>query len=177
MKKIGLINTMIALVISVFSACEKSELPFDKAIEGTYVGTLTSTDSQKSKANKISTEDAVVEITKIENSMIEVHLYNAEFDTTFKLNYFEDMDFVRVCSIGDEFESNYGYRLKQDHISRGMMGHMQNNETEWMHHLNDEHQEGEEHFGGFDMQEQSFTYRVNLVDEGVSYSLQFWGKK
>lgn len=177
MKKIGLITTMITLIISVFSACEKSELPFDKAIEGTYVGTLISTDSQKSKTNKQSTKDAIAEITKIGNSTIQVHLNSVEIDTTFMLKYYEDMDNIWVCFTNDDFKDMYGHLLGQGHMPGGMMGDMHNNETEWMHHLDDEHQENDEHFGGFDMQDQSFGYRINLINGGAPYYLQFLGRK
>ena len=177
MKRNGLITIMITLMILVFGACEKSELPSDKTIEGTYVGTITNLDSQSSKANDEVLEDATAEITKIGDLMIKVHLSNAEIETTFVLNYFDDRDNVKVCLTGDDFENAYGYELMQDHISRGMMGHMQNNETEWMHHLNDEHQEGEEHFGGFDMLNHTFRYRFNLLDGGITKEFQFEGQK
>ena len=52
--------------------------------------------------------------------------------------------------------------LGQGHMNGGMMGDMQNNETEWMHHLNDEHQDGDEHFGGFDLQHHAFDYTFRM---------------
>jgi len=59
----------------------------------------------------------------------------------------------------------------------GVMGDLQNNETEWMHHLNDEHQEDDEHFGGFDMQHQTFGYHFIRTEEGLTYNMVFQGEK
>lgn len=178
MKKNGLITIMITLMIMVFTACEESELPSDVAIEGTYVGTVTNIDDILNDRTYAKLEEtAIAEITKIGNEMIQVHLYNVEMDTTFMLNYYEDMDNVNVCLTGNEFENMYGHMLGLGHTNGGMMNHMQNGETEWMHHLNDEHQEGDEHFGGFDMQNHTFRYRFNLLDEGISKEFQFEGQK
>ena len=43
-----------------------------------------------------------------------------------------------------------------------MHGNMQHNSSEWMQHLNNEHQEGDEHFGSFDMQHHSFNYTFRM---------------
>ncbi|MEZ2414987.1 hypothetical protein ACA086_08470 [Muriicola sp. E247] len=178
MKKIRLISVTIAMSLFVFTGCDRPELPYDNKIEGIYVGTITSPNGQSKEERKI-TEDAMAEITKIGNLMIEVHLFNSELDTTLILNYYDDMNFVRVCFTGDDFETAYGHRLSEDHISRGMMGHIQNNETEWMHHLNDEHQgDGdEEHFGEFDIQDHSFRYRFDRMVDGITTKLEFQGTK
>lgn len=178
MKKNGLITIMITLMIMVFWACEEAELPSDTAIEGTYVGTVTNIDSVLNDRTYAKMEEsAIAEIIKIGNEMIQVHLYNDEMDTTFMLNYYEDMYNINVCLTGDEFENMYGHMLGLGHTNGGMMNHMQNGETEWMHHLNDEHQESDEHFGGFDMLNHTFRYRFNLLDGGISKEFQFEGQK
>lgn len=177
MKKIGLATTIITIISMVFGACEKSELPSDKPIEGIYIGTITNLDNQKSKAYDNILEDATVEVIKIGNSMIEVQLYNTEMDTTFILNYFDNMDNVRVCLAGNDFKETYGHEFTPDHISRGMVGHIQNNETEWMHHLMDEHQPGDEHFGAFDTENNSFSYPFSRMEDGITQNMLFEGKK
>lgn len=176
MKKVALTLAITSLVL-LFGACEKSDLPSDYEIEGVYFGSITNLDIQNSQADDEVLEDATAEIIKIGNSMIEVHLYNAEIDTTFMLNYFGHMDNVKVCLTGDDFENFYGYQLREDHISRGMMGHLNNNETEWMHHLNDEHQEGEEHYGEFNMTNHTFHYPFKKMEGAVFQDLVFEGRK
>jgi hypothetical protein len=59
----------------------------------------------------------------------------------------------------------------------GMMGDRGEGESEWMHHMNDEHVNGDEHFGGFDMQEGSFTYSFKMMDGSSPYYLKFHGIK
>ncbi|MGM1056174.1 MAG: hypothetical protein ACQEWG_09850 [Bacteroidota bacterium] len=46
-----------------------------------------------------------------------------------------------------------------------------------MHHLKDEHQDSDDHFGGFEMQTNTFEYQLNMIDGINSYNLKFQGKK
>jgi len=117
------------------------------------------------------------EITKIRKNLIGVHLYNQALDTVFRLNYYHHRNSALVCLTGDDFENMYGHMLGQGHSGGGMMGHMQNNETERMHHLNDEHKEDDEHFGGFDTHNHTFGYRFSITQGKVTNYMQFRGKK
>lgn len=174
MKKIKLIITTVLSMV-VLAACEKSEDVSVQEIEGTYVGTLTGFDNTKSETAVSNNEDAIAEIRKTGKELIEVHLYSERMDTTFVLNYYEHNSSVLVCLTGDDFENMYGHMLGQGHIKGGMMGDMQNSETEWMHHLNDEHQDGDDHFGGFEMQTNTFEYQLNMMGGINSYNLKFEG--
>ena len=175
MKRIRLIAATTTLLF-VLAACDKSELISDKVIEGNYIGTLNKIDSLGESILNTE-EDAIAEITKIGNETIQVHINSVEVDTTFMLNYYEDINNIRVCFTNDEFENMYGHMLGQGHISGGMMGDMQNNETEWMHHLNDEHQEGDEHFGSFDVQNHTFEYRFEITESGLTHNMIFQGER
>ncbi len=177
MKKIKLITILTVLIIFAFVACEKSELCSNRIIEGTYVGTITDINGESNRAFINTEEEAFAEVTRMGNETIEVHLNSVEIDTTFMLNYYEDMDSVNVCFTGDDFENMYGHMLGQDHMSGGMMGDLQDNETEWMHHLNDEHQEGDEHFGSFDMLNHTFSYQFTIMKDGLIQDLMFQGEK
>lgn len=174
MKKFRLIAISMTLLVFVLTACDKSELSFENEIEGNYIGTLAKIDS----LDEIivgTEEDAIAEITKIGNKTIQVHFNSVEVDTTFMLNYYEDMERVMVCYTGDDFEYMYGHMLGEGHINGGMMGDMQNNETEWTHHLNDEHQESDEHFGSFNMQDHTFEYKFELTEGGLMQNMIFQG--
>jgi hypothetical protein len=57
------------------------------------------------------------------------------------------------------------------------MTDMHMGETEWMHHLNDDHQPGDEHYGGFDMDHHAFSYSFQMNEEDTSYSLTFHGTR
>ena len=52
----------------------------------------------------------------------------------------------------------YGHMMGQGHMN----GNMHNSGSEWMQHLNNEHEDSDEHFGGFDMQHRSFKYTFRM---------------
>lgn len=177
MKKIGFAAITVVVTMFVLTACEKSDVTSVGDIEGTYVGTLINYDSQKKENSSKTSEEAFADISNIGNGIIQVHFYNSEVDTTFKLNYFGHNSSVLVCFDGLEFENMYGHKLGEGHMNGGMMGDMQNNETEWMHHLNDEHLDGDEHFGGFDTVDHTFNYRFQMMEGDKSNYFQFQGEK
>jgi hypothetical protein len=177
MKKIRLITIITIMITLVFIGCEDSDSFPNSAIAGTYVGTISNSNDAKYKDYLKTEDEAVANITIIGNNLIQVHLYDVEIDTTFIVNYYDDMDSVNVCFSGDDFESMYGHMLGQGHSNGGMMGDMKQNETEWMHHLNDEHQEGDEHYGSFDMQNHTFSYQFTKWEAGLTHDLQFQGVK
>jgi hypothetical protein len=174
--KMKLIST-IALVTVIMVACNKTDEPIDNSIEGTYLGILT-TDGLKSATGMFpGSSNARAEVTITADGEIEVHCYNDELDTTFMLNYFENHDSVMVCLNGDDFEHMYGHMYGQGHMGGGMMGDISDGETEWQHHMDDEHQQGDEHFGGFDTMNHMFGYRFQIMDGDSAYWLNFQGTK
>ena len=162
--KLQFIKTATALLsvvaILLFFSCEKSDQLKYNDVTGTYVGTLTSNLVNRSSVNAVP-EAATVVVSNV-GDQIQVHCFTENFDTTIMLDTYNHNDSVMVCLTGDEFENTYGHTLRQGQMNGGMMGDMQNNETEWMHHLNDEHQDGDEHFGGFDLQHHAFDYTFRM---------------
>ena len=150
---------LITIVIFLFS-CEKSDDINNNDITGTYAGTLTSSLTNRS-SNSESIKPATVVVSSIGNQ-IQVHCFAENFDTTVMLDIYDHNDNVMVCLTGEEFENMYGHMLGQDNMN----SHMQNNGTNWMQHLNNEHQDDDEHFGNFDMQHHTFnyTFRMNNGD-------------
>ena len=157
--KIWKVLISITVVIFLFS-CEKSDDLSNNDVSGTYTGTLTSDLSSRS-SNTESIKPATVVVLRFGNQ-IQVHCYAEDFDTTIMLGTYDHNEEVMVCLTGEEFENMYGHMLGQVNMN----GQMQNNGTEWMQHLSNEHQEGDEHFGGFDMQHHTFnyTFRMNNGD-------------
>lgn len=177
MKKLSLKIIAVTLTMFVLTACEKSETDSIKSIDGTYIGTLTDLNGLKSEMLISAKENATANITKIDDKTIEVHMSSNNLDTIFLLNYYEHRDSVNVCYTGDDFENMYGHMLGQGHMDGGMMNDMRKDETEWMHHMNDEHQDSDEHFGGFEMQTHTFGYQLNMMDGTNSYTLKFQGNR
>jgi len=177
------IGMLIMSVLLVIASCSKTESDLQNSIEGTYYGTLTRTTSLKSvQVDSIKMDHDTAEVTMMGDNLIEVYCYGEEIDTTFMLNYYMQNDSAYVCLTGDDFENMYGHMLGAGHMGGnnmggGMMGDISGDETEWMHHLNDEHQPGDEHFGGFDMQNGTFTYSIRMMDEAEPYYMKFTGSK
>ena len=55
-----------------------------------------------------------------------------------------------------------------------MMG---NNSTEWGKHMNSEHKSGDEHFGGFNMLDNTFGYSFKMMQGDSVYYKKFHGTK
>jgi hypothetical protein len=177
---IGLLFTSTLFVVV---SCTKTSNDDSDSIEGTYYGTYSRTASLKStQSDSRAADNATAEVTKVGENLIEVYCDGDEIDTTFMLNYYMQYDSAMVCLTGDDFENIYGHMLGAGHMGGGMMGggmmgDIGDNETEWMHHLNDEHQPGDEHFGGFDLKMGTFTYYLRMTDETEPYYMKFSGSK
>ena len=171
-------NTFISgLILSVVligvTSCEKTNDQLITDLEGTYIGLFTKSSSLKSALSDESGEDdGIAEITMMDDNQIRVHCYGNEIDTTFMLEIYEDHDDFFVCQTGDGFHQEYGHMKGVRH-----MGHMMGSQTEWMHHLNDDHEDGDEHFGAFDMGDGTFSYAFRMTENHSSYYLKFHGIK
>lgn len=162
----NLVKTIILAVpaILLLTACEneKSDL---QTIEGTYTGSLVRNDQLKNTGETGTmpgdTVDATAEVSGLSDNRIEIHCYGSDFDTTFTMDFYTHHDSAYVCFTGEQFEHMYGHMPGYGHMGGGM-NHMMQGETEWMHHLNDEHMEGDEHFGGFDMEHHTFGYTFRM---------------
>jgi hypothetical protein len=164
MKEIKQLGIAFILSLFILVACKKTDDTSVNSIVGTYVGTYSAESGTKSISVVQASNEAIAEITNIGNGQIQVYCYGSEIDTTFTLNYFEHNDSILVCLSGNDFENRYGHMYGSGHMSGGMMSDMQNGETEWAHHMNDEHIARDEHFGGFDMIHNTFNYTFELND-------------
>ena len=159
-------------------SCEKQKSQSINDIEGRYVGAFSKSTSLKSVwLDGNGEHDGIAEVTMMGEKQIQVHCYGNEFDTLILLDYFEHNDSVMVCLTGDGFENEYGHMSGEGHMSGGMMGDISSGETEWMHHMNDEHEDGGEHPGGFDMVHGTFTYSFRMMENLAPYYLKFNGIK
>jgi len=177
-KRMIVVGAVLAVVVIGFTSCEKAGDLNVIDIEGIYDGNFSVSSSLKAASLDGGEGDhgsAVVSM--MGNNQIEVHCFGEEIDTTFMLDYYEHNDSVMVCLTGGDFENMYGHMLGEGHMGGGMMNDIQNGETQWRHHMNDEHEDGDEHFGGFDMHKMTFTYSFKMMDETSTYYLQFHGVK
>jgi hypothetical protein len=165
-------KTIVAVLVSlvIFVACDKNDDEQLNEITGKYTGTLSLKSVVKSGS---SSDDHAYADVMIIGEQIQVHCYGGELDTTFMLDYYQHSDSVFVCHTDEEFEQIYGHMQGENHIPGGMMGDSHSEETGWMHHLSDEHEEGDEHFGNFDMRHNTFNYLFKMSDGDY----QFMGTK
>lgn len=168
---------LAAAALVLFTACEKEEELQDKSVEGRYIGTLTENGTKSANGIAESMVEATAEVTVTGENEIQVNCYTSDFDTTIMLNYYEDQDSAYVCFTGEDFEEMYGHMLGGGHMMGGMMGDIGEGETEWMHHMDEEHDEDDEHFGGFDMDHHTFSYTFRMKNGGNPYELHFQGSK
>jgi len=169
MKKKNIFTGLVVLAFA-FTACEKLDDIDAKDIEGTYIGTLTEESVMKSILDGGLND--TTDIIDMGDGMIEVHCYGALLDTTILLNYYDHYDSVMVCFTGEAFENTYGHVLGMGHMG-GMMSDVNSGETNWMHHMDDEHDHDDEHFGGFNMEDHSFEYTF----ESAHGSFHFQGTR
>lgn len=176
MKSIKKIAFAAVAALFVLSACNKEDDLSINTIEGTYVGTLSGTGSLKSAETWMTS--ATADVVKTSEGEIQVHCFGGEIDTTFVLNYFENHDSVMVCLEGEAFEEMYGHMNSGGMMggsnggmmgssNGGMMGGM--NGTDWQNHMSAMHQEGDEHFGGFDMMGKSFGYTFKMPNGDMTF--------
>lgn len=171
---------MVAAAVVLFAACEKEETGEElqeKSVEGIYSGTLTEEGTKSANGIAENMAEATAEVTIVGENEIQVNCYTSDFDTTFMLNYYEHHDSAYVCFTGERFEEMYGHMLGGGHMMGGMMGDLNEGETEWRHHMNDEHDEDDEHFGGFNMDDHTFSYTFRMMDGDTPYNLMFQGSK
>lgn len=154
---------LISLIAISLIACEDYDEVNEADISGKYIGVFSETSTLKSTQSVGQTEyDATADIKLISDRQIEMHCYGNLLDTTIILDYYHHNDSILVCLTGADFEEMYDHMKGMGHMSGGMMGDLRDGETEWRHHMNDEHVAGDEHFGGFDMRHNTLTYTFKM---------------
>ena len=177
-KRMIVAGAILVVAVMGFTSCEKSDDPDVNTIEGVYEGTFSVSSSLKTtQFDGGESNHGTAEISMMGGNQIEVHCFGEDIDTTFMLDYYEHNDSIMVCLTGDDFAHMYGHMLGEGHMGGGMMGDIQNGESQWAHHMYDEHNSGDEHVWGFDMHEMTFTYSFKMMDGSSLYYLRFHGIK
>lgn len=169
----------IGLVLSfgLFTSCNKDD---DENIEtndptgevtGTYTGSLT-TDNNK------SSRDASVVVTLETEYSLRIHCFANDFDTTLIYNMFQNGDSVMICYSGQNFNNEYGHHMSTNwnNCSENWNGTNYQMCT-WDKHMMDDHNTGDVHYGGFNMNNHTFNYRFKVTNNSSTYFEEFSGTK
>ena len=160
MKTINLILIMaFSATMLIITSCSKEEseeksptaLDYINDIIGTYEGIYVESDGLK------SSDSAHAIVRHMGGLLLEIHCYGELLDTTFNMNIYANHDSLMLCSTGAAFANMYGHELGGSH-----MNHHENSTTEWMHHMEDEHDNGDIHYGGFNMSNHSMDYTFRI---------------
>ncbi len=160
MKTIIIISVIFAVF---FLSCKKKDESANNVnfneITGTYKGQITQKNAQ--------TYSATADVTKANDEAVYIHCYGNDLDTSFMLNVYENGDEAMVCYSGQDFENEYGHPAG-NHMMHSSGG------TAWQHHMDDEHDVSDNHYGSFDMSNHSFSYTFNMDN---AESFEFYGNR
>jgi hypothetical protein len=164
-----LISALFVLtIISCSNNDESTNRDYLDNITGTYTGEFNSENTLAKTTGTAGTAD----ITLTNNNQLQIHCYGETMDTTIIMYAFQNGDSVMICNSGEDFYNEYGHMENGYHMmDMGM------NQTDWMHHMQDEHQDGDEHYGGFNMQNHSFHYAFKMMENDTVYMNEFNGMK
>ncbi len=162
------VGIVVTLMLTVSCSKDGSQsTDYLNEILGTYQGTYTSSNTLKSG------NTATAEVSTNSDSTLFIHCYGDELDTTIIMDAYENGDSIMVCSQSEDFQDEYGGMS----FGRGMMMMgSDDNETEWQHHMAGYHNEGNLHYGGFDMKMHSFEYSYRMMGDSTYY-IKFQGSK
>ncbi|MFA9389434.1 MAG: hypothetical protein ACERKD_06485 [Prolixibacteraceae bacterium] len=164
---------IVVMMLSIFTACNKTSEDISPSVEGTYTGTLIKSTGLKSIALD---GDVNVDVNLMDSITLEIHCYGGELDTTMMLNYYEENDSTFLCFSNEQFQGMFGYAFGSTHMmGGGMMGN--NDDDEWMNHMQNENYTSNEHFGGFNMMDHSFDYTFNRSEDDSIAHFHFHGLK
>ncbi len=174
MKRVIKIFAFSLIAALAIYGCNKSDDSTDVSVEGSYAGTLT---TKSITGTLIGSSNATADISKAGEGLIQVHCFGTELDTTFMLNNYENHDSVMVCFTGEAFQNTYGHMMGQGHMMGGMMGDIKPGQTQWQHHIADEHKPGDKHYGGFNMMEHTFGFTFHHYNGTDHTVMNFEGTK
>ena len=158
----------VAAILSM-TACDKNQSDNDNylnKVTGSYSGNFSSQGTFKSAGTAVVTDEP--------DEQLQIHCYGDFMDTTFIMDAYEDGDSVMVCNTGEDFYNEYGH-MGSGHNMMGMMS--DDEENEWMMHLQQDHQPGDMHYGGFDMNHHTFDYHFKMMQGDSTVYVDFHGMR
>jgi hypothetical protein len=200
MKNIKVIFLMAAVIGFLFYSCNKEEeapLPntLASSVIGKYTGTLKSTATNQSSP-------ATLNVTLINDSLVSMHCLSYNFDSTFTMQLYQNYDSIMVCHTGQEFYNEYGHNRNNYDFCTNRQSGWENNAwmndgncwgnmnqgwgnsnwagtdqwNAWTNHMNTQHNQNDNHFGGFNPNMNSCIYKFS-IENSSNYLKVFEGVK
>lgn len=185
-KSILVLSLIVATVFAV--SCKKTDtnpnnVILSNEVVGDYTGQL-----KNSQTNQPA--PATLSVTPINDSMVSIHCISDSFDTTVNMMLYSNNDSVMTCFTGQDFENEYGHSLDNHNFCNSKPqgwhsgwenGHdnwwggqnMMNNA--WNNHMNTQHEQGDQHFGGFYPSTNSCNFTFNVELNNIVYTETFTG--
>ena len=198
MKKAKLIAFAGIVSMVSFISCSEDQMPDNLSlaskVKGVYSGTVKS-----SKTNQTSPATMTVEMQN--DSVVTLTCTSDNFDTTLVMQLYENYDSVMVCYTGQDFYNEYGHAKNQydfcnskqknwtnddwmsddkywnnDHSGWGNKNWSGSDQwNAWTNHMNTQHNQGDRHMGGFDINSNSCTFNFSI--DNNRYFEKFTGTK
>jgi hypothetical protein len=168
---------LVALVFSIIlmscdglqvSPTELTSYDAVKSMTGSYQGSVTNTTS-----GDVS-YDANIEVTAVNDSTVMIVCSSTMLTDSVEVNIYPNNSLAQMCFTQKDFQSYYGYSMPDNNYcnngswnnSNNMGGNMNNqgnwntngNMSVWMNHMTNVHQGDDEHFGQFNMANDSLNY-------------------
>jgi hypothetical protein len=188
---------VMAMCAILFSSCSKDANFTNKnslalEVAGTYSGIL------KNSTTNQSTQ-ATVTTSVINDSLIFIHCFGSGFDTTIKVQLYQNFDSIMFCFTGHDFydiyghyENNYDFCFSKQSgwVNNGWMnnGSCWGNKNinwgnsnwagndqwnAWTNHMNTQHNQHDTHYGWFNSTSKSFNYHFKM-HSGSSYYFEIF---
>ncbi|HYQ56652.1 MAG TPA: hypothetical protein VEP89_04825 [Draconibacterium sp.] len=185
-KNVFFLSLIAATVLAV--SCKKTDTNPDttslsKLVTGTYSGEL------KNSQTNISVP-ATLNVSALNDSMISMHCFANNFDTTLNMMLYENNDSIMMCFTGQDFYNEYGHNLDNHNFCNSnpegwhsgwegehnnWWGNQNNMWNAWNNHMNTQHNQGDQHYGGFNPNAHNCNYSFKVITGNLTYSESFSG--
>jgi len=194
MNKWNNIFWIVAITGLLFMSCEKdnktpagniNDTPIVLADEvvGNYSGLIVNSSTDQSQS-------AVLVVNAINDSVVTLSCIANGIDTTIMVQLYENSQQINVCFLGQDFYNQYGYNLNNndfctskpegwnnDWCMNNNCWGGQDQWNAWTNHQNSQHNQGDVHFGGFDLENISCNYGFQFSSPDSSWIETFTGTR
>ncbi len=147
------------------------------SVNGTYTGELKNSQTNQSVP-------ATLNVTILNDSTISMHCVTSDFDTTMNMMLYQNEDSIMMCYTGQDFYNEYGRNLDNHNFCNSKAttwnsgwednhdnwwGDQNNMWNAWNNHMNSQHKPGDQHYGGFDPNNQTCDYSFKVNSGNLTY--------